>query len=238
MPSLSPAKPNTAALAALARRRLMPTTLGTRELQALGREVLEHSQFSAKTANESLLRRQRKAIADLLNPEAQAVGQERLASPTSARVALKEMLREIGYVPGTTGPVGSVEDLASDARIDLILRTNTQVLQGSAERLAGLGRTDEFPALELIRLERKQQERPWADRWMQAGQASGRAYGDGWGLFAGRMMALKDHPIWERLGDPALFDDGLGNPYPPFAFNSGMWTDEVSLADAMDAGLV
>jgi hypothetical protein len=52
------------------------------------------------------------------------------------------------------------------------------------------------------------------------------------------MVALKNHPIWERLGDPALFDDGLGNPYEPFAFGSGMGTVDVSRDDAMGLGII
>jgi hypothetical protein len=41
-----------------------------------------------------------------------------------------------------------------------------------------------------------------------------------------------------KLGDSTLFDDGLGNPYPPFAWNSGMWIQDVSLAEALDLGVM
>ena len=49
------------------------------------------------------------------------------------------------------------------------------------------------------------------------------------------MAALKSSGIWQVLGD---FPDGLGNPYPPFAFNSGMWTEEVSRDEAIQLGLI
>jgi hypothetical protein len=32
--------------------------------------------------------------------------------------------------------------------------------------------------------------------------------------------------------------DTLGNPYPPFAFNSGMWTEDVDRATAEDVGVL
>jgi hypothetical protein len=54
----------------------------------------------------------------------------------------------------------------------------------------------------------------------------------------GRMVARKDSPIWDSLGDSDLFDDGLDNPFPPFAFNSGMWTEEISRDEAVELGLI
>ena len=52
------------------------------------------------------------------------------------------------------------------------------------------------------------------------------------------MIALKNDPIWERLGDPKTFDDALGNPYPPFAFNSGYDVRDVSRKEAERLGVI
>jgi len=52
----------------------------------------------------------------------------------------------------------------------------------------------------------------------------------------GRMVALKSSDIWNQLG--SLRDDSLGNPFPPFAFNSGYMTYVVSRADAITLGLI
>jgi len=55
----------------------------------------------------------------------------------------------------------------------------------------------------------------------------------------GRMAALKSSGIWQALGDGAGgYLDTLGNPYPPFAFNSNMWTRELSRAEAVELGLI
>jgi hypothetical protein len=55
----------------------------------------------------------------------------------------------------------------------------------------------------------------------------------------GRMIALKNSDIWQRLGDGAGgYDDTLGNPFPPFAFNSGFDVNEVSDKECVDFGLL
>ncbi|MDP2227282.1 MAG: hypothetical protein Q8J78_07365, partial [Moraxellaceae bacterium] len=74
----------------------------------------------------------------------------------------------------------------------------------------------------------KGNERDWAARWQKAGGE----------FFDGRMVALKNDPIWSRLGDSSLFPDGLDNPYPPFAFNSGMGVRDVDRDEAEQLGLI
>jgi len=49
------------------------------------------------------------------------------------------------------------------------------------------------------------------------------------------MVALKSSGIWQALGD---FEDGLGNPYPPFAFNSGMILQDVERDEAVKLGVI
>ena len=51
-------------------------------------------------------------------------------------------------------------------------------------------------------------------------------------------------PLLQRLAFIALgegvggYDDSLGNAYPPFAFNSGMWTFDVGYDEAVDLGVL
>jgi hypothetical protein len=49
-------------------------------------------------------------------------------------------------------------------------------------------------------------------------------------------VALKSSDIWNQLGN--LRDDSLGNPYPPFAFNSGFDVDGVPLKECIELGLL
>ncbi len=57
-------------------------------------------------------------------------------------------------------------------------------------------------------------------------------------LVNGRMIARKDDPVWDQLGSSALFEDGLDNPYPPFAFNSGMGIREVPREECVALGVI
>ncbi|MBR2939389.1 MAG: hypothetical protein IKC15_05980, partial [Kiritimatiellae bacterium] len=74
----------------------------------------------------------------------------------------------------------------------------------------------------------------WDRRWAAAGAATG------WqGACSDDYVALKDSPIWAALGEGAGgFRDAIGNPFPPFAFGSGMSWARVSRAEAAELGLV
>lgn len=208
-------------------RRIMPTNLGTAELRLLGQSVLEKSLFSARTTMEPYLERVKGQVAELVEGKVDAA---------TARLRLKESLKGLGYEPDPEKR-GGIEDLSSDRRIELVIKTNTDMAQGFGYDRQGQDESilDQWPALELFRAESREEERDWLSRWRQAGSASGTP---GWTMADGRMVALKNHPIWERLGSPALFDDGLGNPYPPFAFGSGMDVRDVSREEAMEMGLI
>ncbi len=78
-----------------------------------------------------------------------------------------------------------------------------------------------FPAQELVRIEERDKPRDWRRRWVDAG---GHLYG-------GRMIALKDDPVWTGISR-------FGTPYPPFDFNSGMGVDDVSYDDAVALGVI
>jgi hypothetical protein len=104
---------------------------------------------------------------------------------------------------------------------------------------------DEYPALELKRLFQRDvprgeklvkgalvddEENSWPSRW----EAAGGTFVDG-----DRMIALKSSGIWQALGDGVGgYTDTLGNPYPPFAFNSGFTTVEISRKEAEALGVI
>ena len=53
------------------------------------------------------------------------------------------------------------------------------------------------------------------------------------------LVALKNSPIWQALGDGVGgYNDTLGNPYPPFAFDSGMAWVGVDRSECIKLGLV
>ena len=126
---------------------------------------------------------------------------------------------------------------ASEPRIDLIVKTQRRMAQSLGQIVAGSepGQLQRFPAWRLVRGGSRMVPRTdWPRRWAAAGSATG------WqGACKDAFVALKRSPIWAALGEGAGgFRDAIGNPFPPFAFGSGMAWERVSRAEAEELGLV
>jgi hypothetical protein len=111
-----------------------------------------------------------KEVADLL--AAGTIGE------ADARVTLLEALRALGYTPeggfpdapaGKVPPAlrGTLQDLRSFRRMDLIVRTQRDLMQGAGSlwRAMQPDSLAEFPAFELIRMEAKRVSRDLPGRW-------------------------------------------------------------------------
>jgi hypothetical protein len=205
-------------------RTLLPTTGGTAALHRLESAIKRRALFSATVALAQPLERIGAGVNALLAGEGDQAG---------IRLGLKQLWEGLGYQPDPE-QAGGLRDLGSTARINLQLETNVATARGAGWHEQGQQPDvlDEFPAQELYRATSPQggarAERDWLARWEQAG---GRFYG-------GRMIARKDDPVWRRLGDPALFDDGLGNEWPPYAFNSGMRVRDIDRTEAEQLDLI
>lgn len=230
----------------LAARKVLPTELSSAELRAIDAGLRRQSFFSARTVLEDYLEEAKQAVMSILNPEqvlregaTQTVTEG--FNPATARQHLKEVLDGLGYFPGRD-EIGTIKDLSSDARINLVVKTNVELSQGAGSFVrqnADADVVDLWPALELVRYEEKKEPRDWPMRWRIAAQVAGDPMAVAALELHGRMAALKSSGIWQALGDGAGgFEDTLGNPYPPFAFASGMWTDEVSREEAVAMGLI
>jgi hypothetical protein len=105
---------------------------------------------------------------------------------------------------------------------------------------------DMNPGMELVRFVVPKggvnAERDWIQRWHDAMDAIGEDANDGCtdpDECRGRMVALVNHPIWQALGDgEGGYDDTLGNPWAPFAFNSGMNTIPTSRHECVALGIM
>lgn len=221
----------------MASRGILPTTLGSRELALrLDGELKRAAMFSARVEQARVLQRLRDVVADVVRgvtPESEslrAAGEAPvLLSMQDAKLKLQQELDAVGYVPDPDDE-GTIKDLRTDARLSLMVETNESLAHGHGRWVAAQDPDllDAFPAWELVRISPAEEPRNWPLRWMMAG---GTTYG-------GRMIALKGAPVWDGLGNTQLFEDALGNPYPPFAFNSGMDVREVSRAEAVALGLL
>ena len=219
------------AIGLLQKKELMPTTAGSAQLQKLGAEITRQAAFSAKVTHTGFLQRAYDLINRVVNPQALGSAPGTYMDKARFREEMKSFLQGIGYSP-EPGKAGSLQDLASDGRLNLILDTNTQLARGYGQFLqAQDGHVlDAFPAQELYRTGNffSKHQRNWPTKWKDAG---GHFYG------GGRMIALKDDPIWSLSLDDGGFNR-FGNPYPPFDYNSGMWVKPVSRDEAEAFGLL
>lgn len=235
------------ALAELKKKGALPTGMSSEQLRkAWPADLRRRSLFSARTTKAELLEAYRAQLKELLD------GKTNIAT---ARAKIQDSLDALGYHPETgfgddegipSAEPGSLRDLSSNKRVDLVLRTNLQQVANFAMREAGQtpGSLWSWPCYELVRVQWRAIPRgkrrlkggladiegvDWPSRWAAVG---GEFYG------GGRMIARKDDEIWGELGSSENFDDALDTEVPPFAFNSGMGWREVSREDAITLGVI
>ncbi len=209
------------AIESLRVRSLLPSDLSSGELRKLASQIKRSSQFSAKVTNAKFLQGVSNVLESILNPVKDEKGATVGFSPATARDELRRLADGLG-----------VDAIKDDARIDLIVDTQTDLAYGFGQHVQSNTETSRevFPCQELYRLGQRKVPRDWEQRWEDAG---------GEVLEGGRMVARKDDEIWQALGDGEPdYDDTLGNPYPPFAFNSGMWVQPVGRDEAIELGVI
>jgi len=219
------------AVGLLQKKELMPTTAGSAELKKLSADITRRAAFSAKVTNTVFLQRAYDLIGRIVDPTAAGSAPGTYMDKATFRLELKNFLQSIGYA-ADEGKAGTIQDLASDGRLNLIADMNTQLSQGYGQFVQAQDAQvlDAFPAQELYRAGNffSKLQRDWPSKWRVAG---GSFYG------GGRMIALKSDPIWMRSLDAGGFNR-FGNPYPPFDYNSGMWVKPVSRDEAEGFGLI
>ena len=168
--------------------------------------------FSSRVAQVNILAAMRDKVREYSEGEADI---------SKIRMKIREDLQTLKYDPkGATG----IHDLFSQARLDVIIKTNVAQARGYMQFAEGMspGAFAAFPAQEFTRIRHSRKPRQdWPQRWAKAG---GKTYG-------GKMIALKDDPVWERL---SVF----GNPFPPFDWGSGMGVLDVDRKTTIRLGLI
>lgn len=209
------------ALESRAVKALLPTSGSSFDLAQLAPQILERATFSARTTYTEHLAAIDSVINRLLAPETAAPGQS--VGAAKARELLRESIRSLGY-SAEPGKIGTLQDLASDARLNLIVDMNAGFARGYGQWKQGQNSVvlDQWPAQELVRFESREHPRDWRRRW----EAAGGDVSPG-----GRLVALKNDPIWTDISD-------FGLPYPPFAYGSGMGVEDVDRGTAVALGLI
>ena len=195
------------------KKALIGSSLNSREWNLVQAGLRDRAFISSQVESMRILHAARRMVAD------RAGGQ---LSASEIRRDLRKVISSTGYRP-PEGKEGTLQNLYSKRRLDTIIKTNVEQARGYVRHLDGMkpGAFAAFPGQELIRVRERKEKRDWATRWKNAG---GRFYN-------GRMIALRDDPIWERI---SVF----GNPFPPFDWGSGMGVRAVSRRDSIALGVV
>lgn len=237
-------------------RQVMPTHLSSRQLQEIDRGITKTSLFSARNLMQGYLEALKEKLRLLISP-AQVSRPDRATAgnpdglttdgrnDADLRVELRQVLKEHGYAPAPEDR-GTIKDFASDQRLNLVVRTNVEIAQNYGYWQQGQDPLvlDAFPAQELYRAgDPVGKVRDWPKRWRAAAAAAGDEDALRVQDESGRMIARKDSPIWQSLGDgdgldPDEASDALHNPYPPFAFNSLMDIRDIGRDQALALGLI
>jgi hypothetical protein len=178
----------------------IPAELRTKEFRMLPQWLRERAFYMAGVSRAEIL--------DVFRKEAAAIASGESGMAESQR-RIQEALGAGGYQPAP-GQEGTIKDLGHFRRIHVSLRTNVQLLQGWGQKERGLRAMAAVPAWELVRYLNRSKIRDWQTRFTRAGGK----------LTGGRMIALKDSPVWFELGNGEK--DSIGTDYPPFAWGSGM----------------
>lgn len=211
-----------------------PTDLGSGDIKEYWTtKMREQAMFSARTTTKEYL----DAIKDILHDYVSGVGTVEYGPNTGepigmgkgrARIQMYEKLMDLGLVGPNDGDSKRIDDLASSIRLNLIIETQSQIAHSLDQLETASDPLQKVlnPCWELVRDEQRKNPRNWAERWHKAALLC--AY-EGVAKNTDRMIAKKDSPIWQELGNA---EDGLGNPYPPFAFGSGMGWEIVTAEEA------
>ncbi len=216
----------------VAGKALAATKLRTADIKLIPVEIRDRALFSAGVDCIRTLQ----SMQDKLNEWSDFLAKDPDRALMGRGKFVAEMRQELGASPGDSG---SIEDLTSERRLNLVYDFQTTDAAGYADWKIGMDPDilDAFPAQELIRLESREVPRgfrrgkggalvidpgkSWPERWEEAGGV----------LIDDRMVALKTDEIWSRISD---FD----RPFAPFAFNSGMGLRDVDRTEAEELGLL
>lgn len=137
----------------------------------------------------------------------------------------KEMRRILingGVRTASQEELGTVRDIMSTPRLQLIFKTQTEMARGWSALKTGMDPDilSAVPAYEFVRVLTRKNPRPssfWQSRWRQAV-----AIARGVGCLESAMVGLKTSPVWQALGNLGPF----GNPFDPFDYGTGMGRED------------
>jgi len=229
-------QPIAEAVEKISSRTPVGSTLKSAEWEQVPREIRERAIFSSRVENARVLDRIKSGLENILSGTRNEFGG--IEDRSKFITELGKLAEREGLSPSDPGLKGTIQDITSEARADLILRTQTEMAYGYARHKRGSSGPllRAAPAQELVRISERKEKRAWVDVWRSHG---GRTFPGqpsiGGELQPGmggiRLIALKGDPIWSSISR-------FGNPWPPFDFGSGVGVANVTRTEAIQLGLI
>lgn len=208
-------QPYDSAVARLAEKSPVASALTSAQWAQMPAALRDRAFFSARVEQLRVVAEMQKKIQESLSI---------LSSPDRAYMDrskfVADMRQFLGAAPGDSG---KLTDLSSRRRLELVYDWQKEDAREFARWNASQDPDllDSFPAQELLRVETREKTRNWIQRWRENGGQ----------LYEGRMIALKDDPIWLAISR-------FGRPWPPFDYGSGMGVEDVPRDEAERLGLL
>lgn len=226
------------ALAYLLRKKALPTNATAAEIAQWDAALRDSSLFSAQTMVEPYLEDIRQAVVSGINP-VQVKREDRVTpdnpegltttgmNDAQAREFLREKLKSYGYSPDPAKR-GTIEDLSSNQRIDLVVQMNKRTSQSEGQKRIRQDQTilDAYPGWELFRAEGRKERRNWHELAKAAAAQTGSKI-----VLVGTegVIALKGDPVWVAMSD-------FGREGYPLKWGSGMELKDASRRRMLDLG--
>lgn len=176
--------------------------------------------FMSRVTNERVLYAARQSVREML---------ERGKSASEIRRDVRRLITPADR-PSDPKDVGTIKDIHTKRRLDVVIEQNVRQARGYANHLSATseGALRAFPGYELVRVRRAKAPRDWDRLWKEAARKVGYA---GVNRETSEKIALKTSPVWVALSK-------FGNPFPPFDWGSGMGLDDVPRSKCAALGLV
>ena len=223
------------AIRRLGKKKPVARKLSSKQWAAMPTQIRERAYFTANVESMKFLNRSKKMMEDYLSgaretvttPDGRRVSALKKTSRADFVYEMQKLAKETGL--GNVLPPGEdmsrdmitrTKDIASESRLNLIFDTQTQQAQSYGYYKQGQDPAilDAYPAQRFIRAEQRKVPRPLHKRNRN------------------EVRRKDDMEFWLRMNDQSI--GGLGVPFGPWGFNSGMDVEDVRRDKAIQMGLI
>ena len=223
------------AIRKLGQKKAIAKKLSSKQWAAMPTQIRDRAYFTANVESMKFLNRSKKMLNDYLSgaretittPDGRRVTALKKASRADFVYEMQKLAKETGL--GDVLPPGEdmsrdmitrTKDIASESRLNLIFDTQTQQAQAYGYYKQGQDPAilDAYPCQRFIRAEERKAPRPLHERNKN------------------KVKRKDDMEFWLKMNDQSI--GGLGVPFGPWGFNSGMDVEDVRRDKAIQMGLI